>query len=396
MTNIQSNTRINEPVYQRNGGEILVAALRLNGADRMFGVPGESALPIFDALYEEGSGVRFIVCRHEGTASHMAEADGKISGRPGICVVSRGPGAMQAAIGLHTAWQDSTPMILIVGQVPSGYRGREAFQEMDYVRTFDDMTKWVVEVNSVDRIPELVSRAFHVAMQGRPGPVVLSIPEDVLSATSGVSDAAPSTVLDAAPSDLQMGEVENLLRQAKRPLVIVGNLGWTPSAATKFRTFVEQNDLPVVAGFRSQDVLDNRSEQYVGDISLGCSRALLARVKTSDVLLVIGDRLGDVTTNHYSLFDIPTPGQALIHVFPGPEELGRVYIPSLGIAVRSSRFVDALAELRTLDGANWAAWRAELRSGFVEYQMPRIDMQRFDLSKVISHLNDALPDDHSN
>jgi acetolactate synthase-1/2/3 large subunit len=156
--------------------------LQRNGADRIFGVPGESALPIFDAVYEQDAGVRFIACRHESTASHMAEADGKISGRPGICVVSRGPGAMQAAIGLHTAWQDSTPMILIVGQVPTGYRGREAFQEMDYVRTFQDMTKWVVEVGSVDRIPELVSRAFHVAMQGRPGPVVLSIPEDVLSA----------------------------------------------------------------------------------------------------------------------------------------------------------------------------------------------------------------------
>ncbi|WP_371423489.1 thiamine pyrophosphate-binding protein [Tardiphaga sp.] len=377
----------------RNGGEILVAALRRNGVDRMFGVPGESALPIFDALYEPDAGIRFIVCRHETTASHMAEADGKISGRPGICVVSRGPGAMQAALGLHTAWQDSTPMILIVGQVPRGHLGREAFQEMNYVRTFDDMTKWVVEIDSVDRIPELVSRAFHVAMQGRPGPVVLSIPEDILGSVSEVADAAPATVIEAAPSDAQMADVRALLQKAQRPLVIVGNLGWTATAAEQFRAFVERNDLPVVAGFRSQDVLDNRSDQYIGDISLGCSRPLMARVKTADLLLVIGDRLGDVTTNHYSLFDVPTPKQVLIHVFPGPEEIGRVYVPTLGIPANSSRFAEALAKLPPLESSAWAGWRAESRQAYEDYQAPRTDAPPFDLAKVIDHLNSQLPDD---
>ncbi len=329
----------------RNGGQILVAALRVGGADRMFGVPGESALPIFDALYEPDSGIQFVVCRHEATASHMAEADGKMSGRPGICIVSRGPGAMHAAIGLHTAWQDSTPMILIIGQVPRSHRGREGFQEIDYTRTFDDITKWVVEIDNVDRIPEMVSRAFHVSMQGRPGPVVLSIPEDLLSATCAVSDVVPATTIEAAPSAAQMADIHRLLLQARRPLVVVGNCGWTPDAAAAFRQFVERNDLPVVAGFRSQDVLDNRSNQYVGDISLGCSSALMARVQTSDLLLVIGDRLGDVTTNHYTLFDVPTPKQVLIHVLPGPEELGRVYRPTLGLPVSSARFVEALAVL---------------------------------------------------
>jgi acetolactate synthase-1/2/3 large subunit len=378
---------------QRNGGQILIAALRRNGADRMFGVPGESALPIFDALYEPDAGIRFIVCRHETTASHMAEADGKISGRPGICVVSRGPGAMQAALGLHTAWQDSTPMILIVGQVPRSHLGREGFQEMNYVRTFDDMTKWVVEIDSVDRIPELVSRAFHVAMQGRPGPVVLSIPEDVLSAMSDVADATPATVIEASPSASQIAEVHALLQKAQRPLVIVGNLGWTAAAAEQFRAFVERNDLPVVAGFRSQDVLDNRSDQYIGDISLGCSRPLMARVKTADLLLVIGDRLGDVTTNHYSLFDVPTPKQTLVHVFPGPEELGRVYVPILGIPANSSRFAEALAGLPPLDSKTWAGWRMELRQAYVDYQAPRTDAPPFDLATVIDHLNTELPDD---
>jgi Thiamine pyrophosphate enzyme, N-terminal TPP binding domain len=194
----------NSAAVLRSGGEILVAGLRLNGADRMFGVPGESALPIFDALVGAGPGIRFIACRHEATASHMAEADGKISGSPGICVVSRGPGAMHAAIGLHTAWQDSTPMIMIIGQVPRRHRGREAFQEINYTRTFDDMTKWVGEVESPDQIPEFVSRAFHIAMQGRPGPVVLSLPEDVLSAMSDVANASPAQIAETGPSDAQM------------------------------------------------------------------------------------------------------------------------------------------------------------------------------------------------
>jgi acetolactate synthase I/II/III large subunit len=377
----------------RSGGEILVSGLRLNGVDRMFGVPGESALPIFDALVGARPGIRFIACRHEATASHMAEADGKISGRPGICVVSRGPGAMHAAIGLHTAWQDSTPMIMIIGQVPRRHRGREAFQEINYTRTFDDMTKWVGEVESPDQIPEFVSRAFHVALQGRPGPVVLSLPEDVLSAMSDVADAAPAKIAEAGPSDAQMLQLERLLRGAQRPMIIVGNLGWTPTAAEQFNAFVTRNDIPVIAGFRSQDVLDNRSPQYVGDLSLGCSRALMERVKAADLLLVIGDRLGDVTTNHFSLLEVPTPKQVLAHVFPGAEELGRIYIPTLAIQSKSSTFVNVLATLPTLDPKPWAAWREESRHALVAYQARRADGTGFDLSEVIAHLDDHLADD---
>ena len=375
----------------RSGGQLLVSALRVNGIDRMFGVPGESALPIFDSLLD--AGIQFITCRHEATASHMAEADGKISGRPGICVVSRGPGAMHAAIGLHTAWQDSTPLILIIGQVPRSHRGREAFQEINYVRTFDDMTKWVGEVLSPDQIPEFVNRAFQIAMQGRPGPVVLSLPEDVLSSMSDVADSLPAQLVETAPSDQQMVQVRELLGRARKPLVIVGNLGWTPEAAAQFKTFVARNDLPVIAGFRSQDVLDNRSPHYVGDLSLGCSKALMERVKTADLLMVIGDRLGDVTTNHFSLLDVPTPKQVLIHVFPGAEELGRTYNPMLAIQSRSSSFVAALAKLPPLDANPWATWREELRHALVNYQSPRPDTASFDLSKVIAHLNHVLPDD---
>jgi acetolactate synthase I/II/III large subunit len=375
----------------RSGGQLLVSALRVNGIDRMFGVPGESALPIFDSLLD--AGIQFVTCRHEATASHMAEADGKISGRPGVCVVSRGPGAMHAAIGLHTAWQDSTPMILIIGQVPRSHRGREAFQEINYVRTFDDMTKWVGEVDSPDQIPEFVNRAFHIAMQGRPGPVVLSLPEDVLSSESDVADALPAQIVEAASSDEQMAQVRELLGRARKPLVIVGNLGWTPEAAEQFKAFVTCNDLPVVAGFRSQDVLDNRSPHYVGDLSLGCSKALMERVKAADLLLVIGDRLGDVTTNHFSLLDVPTPKQILIHVFPGAEELGGTYNPTLAIASKSSSFLAALAKLRPLDANPWATWREESRQALVNYQSPRPEAAGFDLSKVIGHLNRVLPDD---
>jgi acetolactate synthase-1/2/3 large subunit len=210
---------------------------------------------------------------------------------------------------------------------------------------------------------------------------------------STVADTAPATTVDAAPSDMQLAETVRLLQQAKRPLVIVGNLGWTPEAVAQFRSFVERNDLPVVAGFRSQDILDNRSEQYIGDISLGCSRLLLERVKSSDYLLVIGDRLGDVTTNHYSLFDIPAPRQVLIHVFPGPEEIGRVFIPKLGIPANSSRFAEALAKIDVLDSSAWTNWRAESRKAYVDYQTLRPETASFDMARVIDHLNEVLPED---
>ncbi|MEA2935879.1 MAG: acetolactate synthase large subunit [Variibacter sp.] len=381
------------PGTTRNGGSILVSALGLNDIDRMFGVPGESALPIFDALYGENNPIQFVVCRHEATASHMAEADGKMTGRPGICIVSRAPGAMHAAVGLHTAYQDSTPMILIIGQVPRAYRGREAFQELNYTRVFADMTKWVGEIERADLIPEYVSRAFHIATQGRPGPVVLSVPEDVLGEESGVPDAVAVRPVEASPTPAQMQEVRSLLQAATRPLVIVGNLGWTVSAAERFKEFVTKSDIPVIAGFRSQDVLDNRSDKYIGDLSLGGSPALRQRVKDADLLLVIGDRLGDVTTKGYSLLDVPVPKQRLIHVFPGAEELGRVYTPRLAIQAKSARFVDALSCLEPLDNSAWRRWREEGRAAYVDYQSRPPKVVGFDLSQVIRFLAERLPDD---
>ncbi|MCG6205227.1 thiamine pyrophosphate-binding protein [Rhodopseudomonas sp. HC1] len=377
----------------RSGGEILVAALRSNGVDRMFGVPGESALPVFDALADADAGVRFIVCRHEATASHMAEADGKLTGRPGVCIVSRGPGAMHAMVGVHTAWQDSTPLLLLIGQVPRAYRGREAFQEVDYTGVLGGMTKWVAEVESAEQISEMVAQAFAVAMQGRPGPVALSLPEDVLSELSAAADAAPVKIDRTAPFPAQMQQVRALLQQAQRPLIVVGNLGWSNAASETFRRFVMDNDLPVVAGFRSQDVLDNDCEQYLGDLSLGCSRKLVDRVKQADCVLVIGDRLGDVTTQHYSLFDLPAPQPTLIHVFPEAGELGKVYTPSLAIEADASLFIAGLADLAPLSPAAWTAWRAAGRDEYVAYQQARPHRPPLDLAEIISHLRDRLPSD---
>jgi acetolactate synthase-1/2/3 large subunit len=377
----------------RSGGQILVAALRLHGTDTIFGIPGEGALPIFDALLDEHPRVRFIVCRHEANASHMAEADAKLTGRPGVCLVSRGPGAMHAAIGVHTAWQDSTPMVLIIGQVPRHHIGREAFQEMDFARVFADMTKWAAQVEDPSSIPEFVSRAFHVATHGRPGPVVLSIPEDVLSGMSDVPDAAPYRTVESSPAASDMAELRSLLQSAQRPLVIVGGGGWTQQAAAGFAGFVTCNDLPVVAGFRSQDILDNASEQYIGDMSLGGSRPLAERIAASDVLLVVGDRLGEVTTRAYTAVECPNPLQRLIHVYPGAEELGRIYNAKLPIQSSIGNFIEAIAQLAPLDPSAWKDWRLEGRRAYLSYQIPVEKPGSFNLAKAVHYLRERLPAD---
>ncbi|MCC6888913.1 MAG: thiamine pyrophosphate-binding protein [Hyphomicrobiales bacterium] len=377
----------------RSGGQILLAALRIHGTDTVFGIPGEGALPIFDALLDEQLHVRFVTCRHEANASHMAEADAKLTGRPGVCMVSRGPGAMHAAIGVHTAWQDSTPMLMIVGQVPRHHIGREAFQEMNFERVFADMTKWSVQIEDPRSIPELVSRAFHIATHGRPGPVMLSVPEDVLSTKCDVPDAAPYRRIASSPSASEMAEVHRLLQSARKPVVIVGGGGWTDRDAESFAAFVAQNDLPVVAGFRSQDILDNASEQYIGDMSLGGSRPLAARIAESDVILAVGDRLGEVTTRAYTTIDCPNPKQALIHVHPGAEELGRVYNATLPIQSSVGSFVDALSQLPRLAFSGWKGWRTEGRQAYLDYSTPTAKAGSFDLAQVILHLRERLPDD---
>ncbi len=380
-------------IGMRSGGEILVSALRVHGIDTVFGVPGESSLPFFDALLEPEAGVRFIQCRHEANASHMAEADAKLRGVPGACIVSRGPGAMHAAIGLHTARQDSTPMLLIIGQVPTSERGREGFQEVDYGRMFADMAKWVGEVNKAEQLPEYVSRALHIATHGRPGPVVLCVPEDVLEAESDVADFPQYKLALCGPSEADIFRIAELIRNARRPLVIVGGSGWSPDASARITRFCIENNLPVVAGFRSQDIFDNRLDQYVGDLSLGSSPALSERVKRADLLLVIGDRLSEVTTKAYTALQVPVPDQTLIHVFPGPEDIGSVYNPQLPILSSVSRFVEALEDIPPLDCSAWTPWTRDGRAAYEAFQESPVKALGVNVAKIIKHLSDVLPED---
>ncbi|MYZ49119.1 thiamine pyrophosphate-dependent enzyme [Propylenella binzhouense] len=377
----------------RSGGQILVDTLRIQGVDTIFGVPGESALPVFDALHGDQAGIRFVVCRHEANAANMAEADSKLRNEPGVCLVSRGPGAMHAAIAVHTAFQDSTPLVLIVGQVPRAHRGREAFQEMDYTRVFADTTKWAAEITDPARIPEMVSRAFHTAMAGRRGPVVLSIPEDVLSATARVADVARYQAAEPAPSPAAMTEFARLLAAAERPLVIVGGSGWDEAACAGLARFARSYDLPVAAAFRCQDVLDNRSEHYVGDLSFGPGPGLARRVGEADLLVVIGDRLGDVTTRGYTLLKPPVPGPALVHVYPGAEELGRVYQARLAVHASVGNFVRALGEMRTKAEVPWGEWRKGARQDYVAFSSPAGVNAALDFAKIIGHVRATMPDD---
>jgi thiamine pyrophosphate-dependent acetolactate synthase large subunit-like protein len=287
----------------RHGGKVLADQLAVHGAKVAFGVPGESYLALLDGLYD--SPIRFVTCRHEAGAANMAEAYGKLTGRPGLCLVTRGPGATQASVGVHTAFQDSTPMILLVGQVGSDMEEREAFQEIDFRRMFGPLAKWVAQIDRVERIPELVARAFATACAGRPGPVVLALPEDMLSSEVDVHDARPFHVVRPSPSASDVEAVHTVLAGAERPLAILGGAGWTAAASRDLRVFLEANALPAGAAFRRQDSLDHDSPSYVGDIGIGLNPKLAARVREADVLLVVGPRLGEMTTSGYTLLDVP-------------------------------------------------------------------------------------------
>ena len=292
-------------VSDERGGKLLVDQLVVHGTEIAFCVPGESYLEVLDGLYD--APLRLITCRHEGGAANMAEAYGKLTGRPGVCIVTRGPGATHASVGVHTAFQDSTPLILLVGQVASDQEEREAFQELDYRRMFGPMAKWVAQIDRTDRIPEFVARAYATACAGRPGPVVLALPEDMLARSSDAADALAYQVAKAHPGAGQIAQLRTLLEAAERPLAIIGGADWTAQASADMATFLEANDLPAGAAFRRQDALDNDSPSYVGDVGIGINPALANRVKKADVLLVVGPRLGEMTTSGYTLLEPPTP-----------------------------------------------------------------------------------------
>jgi acetolactate synthase I/II/III large subunit len=372
----------------RHGGKLLVDQLVVHGADTVFCVPGESYVPVLDGLHD--APIRLITCRHEGGAANMADAYGKLTGRPGICIVTRGPGATQASVGLHTAFQDSTPLILLVGQVASDQEDREAFQEIDYRRMFGQLSKWVAQIDRADRIPEYVARAFATACSGRPGPVVLALPEDVLDLEVDVADALPFNFVQPHPAGAQLERLRELLAAAERPLALIGGAGWTPRAAADARAFLEANRLPAGAAFRRQDALDNDSPSYAGDAGIGINPKLAARVRDADILLVVGPRLGEMTTSGYTLLESPTPRQTLVHVHPGAEELGRVYRPELPILSGMEQFAAAVRDLRV--EPRWEEWAAAARADYDEWQRGGRMPGELDLRECIAHLQERLPD----
>jgi acetolactate synthase-1/2/3 large subunit len=389
------------------GGVVLAEALRRQGVDRIFCVPGESYLPVLDALHDMPE-IAVVSARHEGAAANMAEADGKLTGRPGICFVTRGPGATHASIGAHTAFQDSTPMILFIGQVARHARDREGFQEVDFRAMFAPLAKWVAEIDDPARIPEYVARAYHLAMSGRAGPVVLSLPEDTLSGTvESPSFPLCVTAAGAAPRPADLQVLAALLASAKRPLLIVGGTGWSPESCQALLDFAARNNLPCVASFRRQDLLDNRHPSYCGHLGLGADPNLTARVKSADLVVAIGTRLGENTTAGYTLLVPPVPQQTLVHIHPDPNETGRVYQPALSMACGLSDFGCALGSLDVdvagdadvcvpvaAKGAR-AAWLREAREAYVRFSTPPPppSQDHVDLAAVVGWLSEHLRED---
>ncbi|MEO7495215.1 MAG: thiamine pyrophosphate-binding protein [Massilia sp.] len=379
----------------RSGGQILVDALKIHGVEIAFGVPGESFLDVLDALHE--SDIRFIVNRQEGGAAFMAEAHGKLTGRPGVCFVTRGPGATNAAIGVHTAHQDSTPMILFIGQVGLDFMDREAFQEIDYRRMYGQMAKWVAQIERAERIPEYLARAFQVATSGRPGPVVLALPEDMLTSRACVADTARYRPVQASPSQEQIAQLRALLAGAARPLLLVGGAGWTPQACADLQTFAEANALPVACAFRFQDLLDNAHPHYAGDVGIGINPRLAARIGQADLLIALGRRLGEMTTGGYTLIEAPLPRQRLVHIHADPEELGSVYQAALMINSGAPQACAMLAAMTPVEPGAWRHTVAEARAELTEWQRrPPIFQDGaapLDLWQVVQDLMAATPKD---
>jgi acetolactate synthase-1/2/3 large subunit len=381
------------PIEARGAGRILVDQLGIHGVERVFTVPGESFLPVLDALYDVRERMPLVVCRHEAAAANMAEATGKLTNRPGVAFVTRGPGATHAAIGVHTAFQDSSPMVLFVGDVGSDFREREAFQEIDFPAMFAPLAKWAVRIDRAERIPELVARAFQVAASGRAGPVVVALPEDMLDRNVSVADAKPHAAMHAHPGAEDLLAVQRLLAAAARPLVIVGGSGWDPEACAAMRRFIAANDLPCACAFRFQDLYDNRDERYVGDVGIGINPVLAERVRQADLLLVVGARLGEMTTSGYTLLEAPVPRQKLVHVHASAEEIGRVYQPELGIVSAMTAFAQAVAALTPVEAPRWKGVAAEARADYLAWSTRREMPGRVQMWDVVDWLDRNLPED---
>ncbi|HBV55050.1 MAG TPA: thiamine pyrophosphate-binding protein [Rhodobacteraceae bacterium] len=377
----------------RNGGQVLVESLVALGAKKAFGVPGESYLAVLDAMHDSQGAFDFVLCRNEGGASFMAAAWGKLMGAPGICLVTRGPGITNGSIGIHTAMQDSSPMLVFVGQVGTDMKGREAFQEIDYRAVYGTMAKWVVEIDQVERMPEILARAWTTAMSGRPGPVVVALPEDMLTS---MTEVAPLTragvVAEPAPNAEALAQARALLMRAKRPAIMIGGCNWSVEGRANLQAFAEAADIPVIATLRYQDMFDNHSPCYGGDLGLGLAAGVRRTLAEADVVLAINTRFGEISTEGYTLFEVPEPRQKIIHVHGSDRELGKIYIPEIAIHAGPNAFAKALREGGAVSG-DWGAWREEARSAFeATFALPP-QPSPVDMGVVTTHLREVLPDD---
>ncbi|MBB3316031.1 acetolactate synthase-1/2/3 large subunit [Rhizobium sp. BK181] len=353
---------------KKTGGELIVEALKANGVKRLSCVPGESFLAVLDALYD--SDIDVMVCRQEGGAAMMADAWGRLTGEPGICMVTRGPGATNATAGLHIARQDSVPMILFIGQVQRDAREREAFQEVEFRRALTEFSKWVGEIDDAARIPEFVTRAFALATSGRPGPVVLSLPEDMLRDEVEAPRAKRYSRVEAHPGRRQIDDFYLRLLKAERPMVIVGGTRWDGDAVADLKTFSERFALPVGCSFRRQMLFDHLHPNYAGDVGIGINPVLAKEIKESDLLILLGGRMSEMPSSGYTLIDIPYPQQSLVHVHPDPSELGRVYRPDLAISASPSDFVADLADLEAPSELRWAERTARMHQTYMAWSTP--------------------------
>jgi acetolactate synthase I/II/III large subunit len=375
----------------KTGGQLIVDALEANGTDRIFCVPGESYLAVLDALHD--SKIRTIVCRQEGGAAMMADCQGRLTGKPGICFVTRGPGATNASAGIHIAMQDSVPVILFIGQVASHAKEREAFQEVDYKRFFGDIAKWVVEIDDAARIPEFVTRAFAVATSGRPGPVVISLPEDMLTSLVEAPVALPHTPVETRPGEAELDALEKLLGNARRPFVILGGTRWDADAVARMRTIAEAWSLPVGCSFRRQMLFDHLHPNYAGDVGIGINPKLATAIKQADVVLLIGGRMGEMPSSDYTLLKSPYPDQALVHVHADAGELGRVYRPALAINASPSAFIEAFAKRKPSGAPVWADDTPKLHAAYLEWSTPpETGPGPVQMGPIMNYLGKVLPD----
>lgn len=374
----------------RNGGQLLIESLVALGASKGFGVPGESYLAVLDALHDTQGQLDFILCRNEGGAAFMAAAYGKLTSQPGLCFVTRGPGVTNASIGIHTAMQDSAPMIVFVGQVGTDMRGREAFQEIDYPAVFGTMAKWAVEIDDVSRIPEILGRAWVTATSGRPGPVVIALPEDMLTSLTEVAPlSGPARIAEPAPEPAAMDAALAALAQAKRPLILMGGCNWTDAGRKALQGFAEASNIPVIAAFRYQDQFDNLSSTYAGEAGVGMPAHVKRLIREADVILAINVRFGEMTTDGYTLLSVPIPAQTLIHVHGSDREIGKIYQPALGIHAGPNAFA---AALRSVSGP-WAEWRAQARAEWeTGFDLPP-QPSPVDMGLATAHLREILPED---